>query len=86
MKLSTTVAADNFAFLEAMVKTGRTDSIAEAVDLAIARSRRIENRARLEAATEQYFAALSGEAHKEEQDLAEQLNLGSREIDVDLES
>jgi hypothetical protein len=51
MKLSTTVAAENFTFLETMVSTGRTDSIAEAVDLAIARLRRVENRDRLGAAT-----------------------------------
>lgn len=85
MKLSTTVAAENFIFLETMVSTGRTDSIAEAVDLAIARLRRVENRARLEAATAEYFAGLTPEAQAEEQALAGQLHLSARNVDFDLE-
>jgi len=85
MKLSTTVAAENFAFLESMVSTGRTDTIAEAVDLAIARLRRVENRARLEAATAAYFDGLSPEAQAEEQSLAEHLHLSAGSLDFDLE-
>lgn len=85
MKLSTTVAAENFTFLESMVSTGRTDSIAEAVDLAIARLRRMENRARLEAATAAYFDGLSPEAHAEEQSLAQRLHLSTASLDFDLE-
>jgi hypothetical protein len=85
MKLSTTVAAENFTFLETMVSTGRTDSIAEAVDLAIARLRRVENRARLEAATAAYFDGLTPEAQAEEQALAHQLHLSAASLDFDLE-
>jgi hypothetical protein len=85
MKLSTTVAAENFTFLESMVKTGRTDSIAEAVDMAIARLRRVENRARLEAATAAYFAGQSAQAQAEEQALARQLHLSAASVDFDLE-
>jgi hypothetical protein len=85
MKLSTTVAAENFTFLETMVSTGRTDSIAEAVDLAIARLRRVENRDRLGAATAAYFDGLSPEAQAEEQTLAYQLNLSAGSVDFDLE-
>ena len=85
MKLSTTVAAENFTFLETMVSTGRTDSIAEAVDLAIARLRRVENRDRLGAATAAYFDGLSQEAQAEEQTLAHQLNLSAGSVDFDLE-
>jgi hypothetical protein len=85
MKLSTTVAAENFTFLETMVSTGRTDSIAEAVDLAIARLRRVENRSRLECATAAYFAGLTPEAQAEEQALAHQLHLSARGLDFDLE-
>ena len=69
-KLSTTVAAENFTFLETMVNTGRSDSIAEAVDQAIARLRQMENRSRLERATTEYFASLTPEAKAEEQVLA----------------
>jgi len=85
MKLSTTVAAENFTFLETMVSTGRTDSIAEAVDMAIARLRRVENRARLEAATAGYFAGLSPEAEAEEQTLAQLLHLSAAGVDFDRE-
>jgi hypothetical protein len=85
MKLSTTVAAENFTFLESMVSMGRTGSIAEAVDLAIARLRRVENRARLEAATAAYFDGLGPEAQAEEQSLAEHLYLSTASLDFDLE-
>lgn len=85
MKLSTTVAAENFTFLENMVRTGRTDSIAEAVDMAIARLRRLENRARLEAATAEYFAGLSTKAEAEERKLASVLHSSAASLDFDLE-
>jgi len=85
MKLSTTVAAENFAFLETMVSTGRTDSIAEAVDLAIARLRHVENRARLEAATADYFAGLTPKAEAEEGRLASLLHTSAGSVDFDLE-
>ena len=85
MKLSTTVAAENFTFLESMVSTGRTDSIAEAVDMAIARLRRVENRARLEAATAEYFRGLTPQTQAEEQTLARQLHVSAGSVDFDLE-
>lgn len=85
MKLSTTVAAENFTFLESMVGSGRAESIAEAVDLAIARLRRAENRARLEAATADYFDGLTAEAEAEELELAHLLHAGAASVDFDLE-
>jgi hypothetical protein len=85
MKLSTTVAAENFTFLETMVSSGHTDSIAEAVDLAIARLRKVENRARLEAATAAYFDGLTPEGEAEERTLAGQLHLSAGSVDFDLE-
>ena len=84
-KLSTTVAAENFAFLESLVKSGRTGSIAEAVDLAITRLRRAENRARLEQATAAYFDGLTPEAQAEEQRIARHLSLRAGGLDFDLE-
>lgn len=85
VKLSTTVAAENLAYLGALVSAGRTGSIAEAVDLAIARLRREENRARLERATAAYFEGLSADAHAEERDLARQLHASTAGLDFDRE-
>jgi len=84
-KLSTTVAADNFTFLETMVSSGRSDSIAEAVDLAIARLRRMENRSRLERATAEYFDGLTAKAQAEEQVLAQLLHKSAGSMDFDRE-
>jgi hypothetical protein len=84
-KLSTTVAAENFTFLETMVSTGRTESIAEAVDLAIARLRQMENRSRLERATTDYFDGLLAKAQAEEQALAQLLHKSAGSVDFDLE-
>lgn len=84
-KLSTTVAAENFTFLETLVSTGRTDSIAGAVDLAIDRLRRVENRQRLDRATAAYFDGLGPEAQAEEEALIRHLHSSARGIDFDLE-
>lgn len=84
-KLSTTVAAENLAFLESLVGSGRTDSIAGAVDLAISRLRRAENRLRLDRATAAYFEGLSSEAQAEEESLAGKLHTSAGGIDFDRE-
>lgn len=84
-KLSTTVAAENFMFLEALVKSGRTNSMAEAVDLAIASLRRMENRTRLERATAAYFDGLTPEAQAEEHAMAHKLHSSAKGVDFDLE-
>jgi len=85
VKLSTTVAAENLAYLGALVNAGRAGSIAEAVDLAIARLRREENRARLDRATAAYFEGLSAEAHAEERELARRLHAATASLDFDRE-
>jgi hypothetical protein len=83
VKLSTTVAAENLAYLGALVSAGRTGSIAEAVDFAIARLRRAENRARLDRATAAYFEGLSADASAEERDLAHRLHASKSGLDFD---
>jgi hypothetical protein len=85
VKLSTTVAAENLAYLGALVSAGRTGSIAEAVDLAIAKLRREENRARLARATAMYFEGLTAEARAEEDNLATRLSDSERGMDFDRE-
>lgn len=84
-KLSTTVAAENLAFLESLVGSGRTDSIAGAVDLAIDRLRKVENRLRLDRATAAYFDGLSPEVQAEEENLAGKLHSSAGGIDFELE-
>lgn len=84
-KLSTAVAVENFTFLETLVSSGRTDSIAGAVDLAITRFRRAENRLWLDRATAAYFDGLSPEARTAEDALAGQLHTSARGVDFDLQ-
>jgi len=82
-KLSTTVAAENYRYLETLVESGRAQNLAEAVDLAIRRSRRLENRQRLAAATTAYFENLSPEALEEERTLGKALTGAATGIDID---
>ncbi|HEV2325218.1 MAG TPA: hypothetical protein VGS10_14800 [Terracidiphilus sp.] len=79
------MAAENLAFLESLVGSGRTDSIAGAVDMAINRLRRSENRLRLDRATAAYFDGLSPEAQAEEEGLAGQLHTSAGGVDFDHE-
>ena len=68
-KLSTTIAPENRAFLQSLVKRGKAANLSEAVDRAVSIARRADARRRLEDATTAYYASLSGAALKEEQDL-----------------
>ena len=78
-KLSATVSAETYEFLQNMVSKGKVASLAEALDAIVARIRRLENRKRLAAATATYFEELDPIAAREEQDLAE--SLGSARAD-----
>lgn len=84
-KVSTTVAPENYAFLEKQVASGRARSIADAVDQSIAALRRLENRRRLAVATKNYFDSLPAKAAAEEERLARDLALAARDIDFDQE-
>ncbi len=84
-KISTTIAPENEAFLKSLIKRGKATTLAEAVDRAIAVARRAETRKRLEEATEAYYASLSGEALKEEQQLEEALAYEASQVDFDAE-
>ena len=68
-KLSTTATPENLAFLKSLVKRGVATTLGEALDWCVESARREGNRQRLEAATEAYYASLSGEALAEEQRL-----------------
>ena len=82
-KLSTTIGADNYAYLHHMVKAGRAESVGEAVDQAVELARRLDNRATLERQTAAYFEGLSSGAAAEETGLEDALSAASQEMDFD---
>jgi hypothetical protein len=82
-KLSTTVAPENYEYLTALVKSGKAGSLAEAVDEAVERLRRSENRIRLARATTSYYESLSPEALKEEEAIGGSMRNASQGVDFD---
>jgi hypothetical protein len=65
-KISTTVSSETYAYLQGLVQAGAARNLAGALDVAIARLRRIENRMRLGLDTAAYFSGLSKHAAAEE--------------------
>jgi hypothetical protein len=84
-KLSTTVSAETYDYLEKKVKSGEASTLAEAVDISIARVRQIENRERLAKATTRYFAEMEPHAAELENKLARELSSAAENIDFDQE-
>ncbi len=84
-KLSTTVAWETYEFLRTMVRSGQVASIAEAVDAAIGKARRAENRKALAAATTRYFDQMSPETIAEESALGREMASAGSGIDFDRE-
>jgi uncharacterized membrane protein len=82
-KISTTIAPENGAFLRSLIRKGKAANLSQAVDRALATARRAENRARLEAATEAYFASLSPEEREEESRLGEALDYEAGLVNFD---
>ena len=82
-KVSTTVASESMDYLQSLIRRGKARNLAQAVDLAVARARRAENRARLESDTAAYFAGLSPRALKDEVRLEARLDQGLDEVDFD---
>ena len=84
-KLSTTVSPKTMRFLEEKVASGQAGSIAEAVDTAIRKVRRLENRQKLAAATARYFEQVVANVAAEETDIARHLASAASAIDFDNE-
>jgi hypothetical protein len=82
-KLSTTIGANNYAYLHKMVKAGKAESVGAAVDKAVELARRLDNRATLERETAAYFKGLTRRAATEEADLENALSAASQEMDFD---
>lgn len=73
-KISTTIAPESYAFLERLIESGKAVNLAEAIDLVLQESLRVDNRVRLERATAAYYDTASEEAIAEENDLAASLS------------
>jgi inosine-uridine nucleoside N-ribohydrolase len=82
-KLSTTVSPKTLEFLEEKVASRQASSIAQAVDAAIEKVRRLENRQRLAAATARYFDQMEAQAAAEEGAIAHDLAAVASAIDFD---
>lgn len=80
-KISTTIAADSYAYLQSQVSAGKARNLAEALDKSLARLRRAERRRELERATAAYFEDLPARAIAEEADLESSLDQSAGEID-----
>jgi len=84
-KLSTTIARENFQYLESLVELGQAQNLAQALDLTLHRSRRLDNRRRLEQATAAYYEGLSPQAQTEEDAWVDAAGRAAAEIDIDRE-
>ena len=73
-KISTTIAPEGYAFLRALVRSGKAQNLAEAIDMVLEEIRRLDNRRRLEKATAEYYDNASAEAIAEENELASSLS------------
>ncbi len=82
-KISTTIAPESHAYLRRLVAAGKARNLAEALDLAVHRLRRAEQRRRLEEDTAAYFAGLSGDAPAEETEMETALDQSADEVDFD---
>jgi hypothetical protein len=82
-KISTTISVESAAYLRRLVDAGKAPNLAGALDLAVARLRRAERRARLEKATAAYFEGLSQEGAAEEAVLQHALDQSADEVDFE---
>lgn len=69
-KVSTTISPESYAFLRELIRRGRAENLAQALDLVLEEIRRADNRRRLEQATAEYYQNASQESIDEENSLA----------------
>jgi Arc/MetJ-type ribon-helix-helix transcriptional regulator len=82
-KISTTISPQTLEFLEQLVKSGEAHTMAEALDLAIARLQTYENRERLASDTDVYYANMTDAEASEERRLEAALSQTSQGIDFE---
>lgn len=66
-----------------MIRSGKAQNLAQAMDLVLAEFRRLENRRKLEQATAHYYDHASQDAIDEENGLAAAFEVTAGEINVD---
>ncbi len=82
-KISITIAPENRAFLESLIKRGKAANHSEAVDGLIEEARRAERRKRLGDATAAFYGSLSGDAVKAERKLEWASGSAASRVDFD---
>jgi hypothetical protein len=68
-KVSTTISPESYAFLRGLIRSGKAENLAQALDLVLDEIRRADNRERLERATAAYYDNLTAEEIQEENEL-----------------
>ena len=81
-KLSTTISPEGYAFLRSLIRSGKAQNLAQAVDLTVEEVRALENRRKLEKATSDYYNNLTDEEIQEENELGAAISASSA-IDID---
>lgn len=84
-KLSTTIDARNYEYLQSKVAAGEAANLAEALDTLLRKVRRLENRLRLSTATSEYFDNLDSTEVSHENALSRDLSSEAARIDFDQE-
>lgn len=82
-KISTTVAAESYGFLQRLIKDGKANTLAEAVDLVLDEVRRIDNRERLDRMTAEAYENMSPEEATENKELEQALAQSIGEMHLD---
>jgi hemerythrin superfamily protein len=67
--VSTTISPESYAFLRGLIRSGKAENLAQALDLVLDEIRRADNRERLERATAAYYDNLTAEEIQEENEL-----------------
>jgi hypothetical protein len=79
-KVSTTISPESYAFLRELIRSGRAENLAQALDLVLEEIRRADNRRRLEQATAKYYDELTPEQIAEENELGGHMSQLSSEV------
>jgi hypothetical protein len=82
-KISTTVSASTFAYLQSLIERGKARNLAEALDVSMGGLRKAQNRARLARATAAYFESMPREVAGEESRLETASDSNADELDAD---